>query len=102
MGEVQESRPHPARCFCQLPLSALWPWARRKYVERATTMQLLEQARTPEERDAVGIVALLDLPDEDILRLLRPLADPACDILACRDHVRRWLWDVLPHPIPSW
>ena len=34
----------------------------------------------------IGIVALLDIPDADVILLLTPLTQSHCNVLACRDH----------------
>jgi hypothetical protein len=73
-------------------------WARRKYLEGVSTMDLFQAANTPRERHIVGLVALLDLPDDDVVRLLRDRSTPDCNVLACRDHVKAWLRDTLSRP----
>jgi hypothetical protein len=93
--------PAPTRCFCQFPLHELFGWAQKKYVEHASTLQLLQLARDRRQREAVSIVALLDVPDEDILHMLTPLAPAGCRILVCRDHVKRWLHDMLAMHTPT-
>jgi hypothetical protein len=61
-------------------------------------MDLLAIAKTHRQKEAVGIVALLDLPDDEVIRMLAPLAKPGCHILACRDHVKQWLHGMLAVP----
>ena len=75
---IAQDIPAPRRCFCHLP-----------------TIQLLGTAKEGREKEAVGIVALIDVPDDDVIHLLSPLAQPGCRILACRDYVKRWLTDML-------
>jgi hypothetical protein len=87
--------PTPTRCFCQIPLRELKRWATLKFVEHASTMTLLGLAKDRREREAVAIVALLDVPDEDVIRMMTPLAQPNCHVLECRAHVRSWLRDML-------
>ena len=91
MGEFATVVPTPSRCFCQITLRDLKPWARLKYVEHVPTLRLLQMAKGAEEREAIGIVALLDVPDDEVIRMLSPLSQAHCNILACRDHVRDWL-----------
>lgn len=91
--------PVPQRCFCRVAIGDLRRWARKKYVEQVPTMELLAMAKNPRQKQAVSIVALLDLPDDVVIRMLTPLAKPGCRILACRDHVKRWLRDMLAPPI---
>ncbi len=90
--------PVPHRCFYRVAIGDLRRWARKKYVEQVPTMELLAMAKNPRQKQAVSIVALLDLPDDVVIRMLTPLAQPDCRILACRDHVRRWLRDMLAPP----
>jgi hypothetical protein len=90
--------PMPHRCFCHVPIGDLRRWARKRYVEHVPTMDLLAIAKTHSQKDAVGIVALLDLPDDEVIRMLAPLAKPGCHILACRDHVKQWLHGMLAVP----
>jgi hypothetical protein len=88
----------PTRCFCQIPVHELIGWARRKYLDRLSTIQLLAMAKDPREREAVGIVALLDIPDADVLLLMTPWTQSHCNVLACRDHLRDWLHAMLAFP----
>ena len=90
--------PRPTRCFCQIPVHELIGWARRKYLDRLSTIQLLAMATDPREREAVGIVALLDIPDADVLLLMTPVTQSRCNVLACRDHLRDWLHAMLAFP----
>jgi len=87
--------PAPRRCFCQIPLRELKRWALLKYVEHASTVALLGLAKDRREREAVAIVALLDVPDDDVIQMMTPLTQPNCNVLDCRDHVRAWLRDML-------
>jgi hypothetical protein len=90
--------PRPTRCFCQIPVHELIGWARRKYFDHLSTIQLLGMAKDHREREAVGIVALLDLPDADVVLLMTPLTQSHCNVLACRDHLREWLHAMLAFP----
>ncbi len=89
--------PLPGRCFCQVAMDDLMGWARKRYLEGLSTVQLLGMAKSRQEKEAVGIVALLDVPDEELVRVLSPLRASDCNVLACREHVRKWL-DAMLHP----
>jgi hypothetical protein len=95
---VAEAIPAPTRCFCQIPVSELIVWARRKFLDHLSTIQLLAMASDQREREAVGIVALLDIPDADVILLLTPVTPSHCNILACRDRLREWLQAMLAWP----
>ena len=90
--------PSPRRCFCQIATEELRHWARLKYLQHVPTLELLGLAKDRQEKEAVGIVALLDVPDDDVIRTMRPLSQSRCNVLACRDHVRDWLRDMLGFP----
>ena len=90
--------PVPRRCFCRVAIGDLRRWARKKYIEQVPTMELLAMAKNPRQKQAVSIVALLDLSDDVVIRMLTPLAKPGCRILACRDHVKQWLRGMLAPP----
>jgi hypothetical protein len=90
--------PRPQHCFCGIAIGELRRWARKKYIDHVPTMDLLALAKNSRQREAVSIVALLDLPDDMVIRMLMPLAKPGCRILACRDHVRQWLDGMLAVP----
>ena len=89
--------PVPGRCFCQIAMDDLIGWARKRYLEGLSTLQLLAMASNRQEKEAVGIVALLDVSDEELARVLSPLRASDCNVLACREHVRKWL-DAMLHP----
>jgi hypothetical protein len=72
--------------------------ARRKYLDHLSTIQLLAMAKDPHEREAVSIVALLDIPDADVVLLMTPLTQSHCNVLACRDQLRDWLHAMLAFP----
>jgi hypothetical protein len=93
-----EALPAIRHCFCEIATRDLIRWARLKFIEGASTMALLRLAASPQEREAIGIVALLDVPDDDIVHLLGSVAPSRCNILACRDRLRAWLGVMLAFP----
>ncbi len=91
MSTATRDVPIPGRCFCQVAMEELIEWARKRYLEGISTVQLLRLAKNRQEKEAVSIVALLDLSDEELSRVLSPLRASDCNVLACREHVRKWL-----------
>jgi hypothetical protein len=85
----------PRRCFCQVAIDELAGWARKKYLDRIPTLDLLRMAQDPRQREAIGIVALLDVPDDEVIRMMTPITQAGCNILVCRDHLKAWLADML-------
>ncbi len=88
----------PRACFCHIPLRDLRRWARKRFVEGRETVDLLRMATRPRDRAAVCVVAMLDVPDDEVVRLLGPRTQPGCQVLTCRDHVRKWLDHMLKLP----
>jgi hypothetical protein len=78
-------------CYCHVPMHELERWARRRYIEGVPTLELLRTAPRPRDRAVIAMVALLDVPDEEARRILRPRATPRCNVLQCREHVMQWL-----------
>jgi hypothetical protein len=68
----------PRHCFCDIPPRDLRRWARRRFVEGRETLELLRMATRPRDRAAVCVVAMLDLPDDEVVRLLGPRTQPGC------------------------
>lgn len=77
-----------ARCFCETPLDELRLWAVRKYRQGMTTQALMEMAQSDHDREMIAIVALFEVPDDELLRLMGSVDKPEHHILHCREHFR--------------
>lgn len=81
----------PAKCFCRLPMDQLAKWARRKYLDGRTTMELMAEAANSRERELVTVVALLEVEEHELDRLLHHATGPNCRLDKCRKLVRDWV-----------
>ena len=75
-------------CFCETPLDELRQWAYRKYHQGMTTQALMAQASSEREREMVAIVALFEVPEEELLRIMGSVDKPEHHILHCREYFR--------------
>lgn len=88
--------PRPTRCYCQVPLENLRFWLARRVRGSKTTMDLLAEAETPEEREEIGIVALLDVDDATFVDVMSSVGLPTEHMLACRAELREILSELEP------
>ena len=86
---------HPSRCFCQIPLQELKVWFERHYVQGIPTVELLGSAATAHEREVISIVALFELDDLVVLKLMGDVNLPEHHILHCREYFRAKLYECL-------
>ena len=82
---------HPTHCFCQVPDEELRPWVLKRYVEHNSTLDLLKSTDDPHEKELISIVALLDLDDDTMLRMMGDVDMPEHHILHCRLNVKQML-----------
>ncbi len=80
-------------CFAKYDIRELLPIVRKKFVDGFSTVELLKEAQNDEEKDKVAIVALLDLNDGTVMRMLSDNKNGNEDfhILSCRN----WLMKTL-------
>jgi len=76
------------RCFCETPLDELRLWATRKYQQGMTTQALMAQAQSDHDREMIAIVALFEVPEEELLQLMGSVDKPEHHILHCREYFR--------------
>jgi len=81
----------PNRCFCTIPPSELIPWMQEKYVKGLSTMELMQKAVTPRDRELVTIIAMLDVDEKELDRMLHHQTKPGCNLKHCRDAVKKLL-----------
>jgi len=78
-------------CFCQIPLAELEKWFIKHYEQGVPTMELLASAANAHEREVISIVAMFELDDVNMLRLMGDVNLPEHHILHCREHFREKL-----------
>jgi hypothetical protein len=86
----------PSQCFCRYDVRDLLNLARAKFLQKITTVELMRNAHTDDERSRVAIVSLLDLDDQQVLSSLKDRTEgPNCHILSCRDMLRKQLYGMI-------
>ena len=90
MNEKSELIP-PRHCFCEIPETELRPWVQKRYVDKIPTMTLLHSTNDLHQREIISIVALLDVDDESMLKLMGDVDKPDHHIIHCRESVKRML-----------
>jgi hypothetical protein len=78
----------PKRCFCQFLFEELKKWARKRYCERRSTVDLLSSTNDPKEREIISAVALLDVDEQTMLKMMGGVDKPEHHILHCLGHLR--------------
>ena len=83
---------HIHLCYCQIPEDKLKEIARLRFVEGISTEDLMERMETDKEKSYVATVALLDVPVNELPKLV-PQGEPMLlkHLLDCRDHVKHVL-----------
>ncbi len=82
---------HPHHCFCGFPDEKIQPWITKKFVEQIDTVDLLNSTTDPEEREIISIVALLDVDEETLLKIMDQVPMPKEHIIDCRQHAKDML-----------
>jgi len=88
MNAPLPERGEVAQCFCELPVDELRVWAERKYCQGMTTQTLMAQAQTEHERELVAIVALFDVPEDQLSELMGNVNMPEYHIMHCREYFK--------------
>ena len=77
-------------CFGNYDFDKIADFARKRFVEGQSTIQLLQQAKTESERQEIALVCMLDVEDELVLDIsldCRYAED--CKVTNCRDKLRQ-------------
>ena len=71
-------------------------FAKKRFVEGCNTINLLEQAESEREKEEIALVSLLDVEDDEIRDLeLSCKHSAACEVIDCRDRLRKMINDEL-------
>lgn len=79
---------HPSKCFCQFNKDDLIPWIDKRYHKNIPTIDLLDEATSEEEKEIVSIVALLDVDEHILYKIMDKVDMPKHHILNCRDEIK--------------
>lgn len=88
---VTRTRYHSNHCFCQVPLDELEKWFDKHYQQGVPTLDLLASAANAHEREVISIVAMFELDDASVLKLMGDVSLPEHHILHCREYFREKL-----------
>ena len=78
----------PTRCFCQFPSEDLKKWAYKRFCEHRSTIELLSSTDDPHEREMISAVALLDVDEEMMLKMMDKVDMPEHHIIHCLKNLR--------------
>jgi len=82
---------HPTHCFCHFSTDELRPWVVKKYRDHISTTELLKSTTDPHEREIISIVALLDVDEATLSRMMGDINMEEHQFLHCREKVKRML-----------
>lgn len=82
---------HPTHCFCQISTEELQTWAIKRYTEHRSTMELLQSTHDPHQKEIISIVALFDVDDATVLKMMGDVDLPDHHIVHCRHKVKKIL-----------
>lgn len=74
-------------CFCEIPKDELFRLAKEKFVEGRSTEELMQAAKSEEERGYVASVAVMDLSEKYLAELIRGGQKELSHVFTCRDRV---------------
>lgn len=82
---------HPHHCFCEIPDAELRPWVEKRYGEKIPTVELIRATDDPREKEIISIVALLDVDEKSMLKLMGDVNQSEHHIIHCRENVKQML-----------
>ena len=79
---------HLHNCFCHYSKDELKKWTVKHYCEHYSTVELMVSTDDPHEKEIISIVALLDVDEEVMIKMMGNVNKPDHHIIHCRDNVR--------------
>lgn len=80
------------KCYCDIPREKLAELVQLRFIQHIPTADLMRRAKTHEDREEIAVVALLDVPKEELVKILaleNPLKMPHW--LECHKSIRQQL-----------
>jgi hypothetical protein len=74
----------PTNCFCQFPKTELKKWAKQRYVEHHSTIELLNEASSIHDKEVISAVALIDIDEASMVKMMGNVDLPEHHIVHCR------------------
>ena len=81
----------PSHCFCEIPDQELRPWVEKRYKQHQSTLDLMDSASNPREKEIISIVAMLDVDEQTMIEMMGGVGKPTHHIVHCRENVKRML-----------
>lgn len=79
-------------CFGNYDFDNITKFAKKRYIDGSSTINLLNQARSDTEREEIALVCMLDVEDELVLDIeLECRHAHDCKVTNCRDKLRKLL-----------
>lgn len=81
---------HSPGCFGNYDFDNITKFAKKRFVDGNSTINLMQQARSDTEREEIALVCMLDIDDEIVLdiKLGCRYADD-CKVTNCREKLRK-------------
>ncbi|HSA59214.1 MAG TPA: hypothetical protein VLJ37_05965 [bacterium] len=83
-------------CYCHIPPDRLVQIVREKFIEKVSTVRLLEQCTNDIEKGYVNTIALLDVPEPEIYKMFQGEKDFLAHFFDCRQHALQVLKGKIP------
>lgn len=83
-------------CYCPIPLEFLVQVVREKFYDRIPTVEIIKKYPGERERQFVETIALLDVPEADVRKLLKDDVVFLAHFLDCRKHALQILNGKIP------
>lgn len=74
-------------CFCEIPQDKLFQLAMQKFVKGLSTQELMQKARSEEEKGYIATLALMDLGEKELEEFIRRGQKDLAHVFACRDRL---------------
>ncbi len=83
-------------CLGKYDFEHIVSFARKRFVEGCSTIELMEQAESEREKQEIALVSLLDVEDDKIRDLrLSCIYEGECKVIDCRDKLKKMLEEEL-------
>ena len=83
---------HVSGCMGDYDFDEIAAFARKRYIEGYDTVSLMQQARSPREKEQIALVCMLDIDNEQVRAIgLCCRYGHECKIMDCRERLTRMI-----------
>lgn len=83
-------------CLGNYDFKHIVSFARKRFIERCSTIELMEQAESEREKQEIALVSLLDVEDDKIRDLrLSCIYEGECKVIDCRNRIKKMIEEEL-------